>query len=1386
MNFLFKSESIFSKWINSKDKSLNNFIIHFEKVKEEYTNNKISVDDINNILAIINIEKLQDINSIYKLIIQLNEIKTLKKTSIFYNLENILKLINILDECNGSYIEEFNDKKIKTVFLNDNYLIFLDELNSALCHLEELNKINEKVDKDVYDLLKCLISNSNYIDIFVYLLIKDYKIILEKYILPKKTNYSLVFNILDNKFIEDNSNNLYSFYINLFVSLDNRNMSTNIIENIIINDYNNTYPKIIIDLIIYKNIINSLLTLSIKNKSFTPVKFSFLLVNDINDIFTLIDTDNIVYIINNSKDEVSSSDKINYDSNYVLYNILFLESRLDILSDSNTLYDNILNSDKYNINNKLWKNIIYFMINKLIVDKDNYKYIYKLLKLWKNYYLLNNNLVSNDFDIIIDKIVSLTILSILNNPNSDHLYNLAIELINNNQLYTKINKVSNIANTHQLNYYIRFLELAKNENYNINNIVKESIYCCNYDINNLDNFKGFELFNMIKNRLRKILLNYNNQSSNIVEINEDVFNTLLFINNNILSLQDILIEILEEYKDEILIINDNNLLFFNKIISDRKFYDYLYNEIINNINTLINNSQDNYIKLVNFKHSIKELEDIFNNKYENNNTEFYKFIKKYIKARNYIDTLYYLQNNKYAINLFSFDEFINLNKEEIIKVLLTKKYKFHLVNSLDNFLLQIKSFFTYFNYNDESYYISNILFPLFLNINNIELLKQCIEQLYSLYVLNNNEEISNKLYYNLEKCFVRIISSKDNKEKTIQVLKDNRITNSIILVTEKSNNNNLLNILAENSLYDQLNPVKYLQKTLNISKVDFYNNINYCNNDNSKKSKFNFFEYNCKKEINSKDNLLSTEHYNNKNSIATLYNIVTINTSNLNKKNSLYNLNKEALGNNLDNENTTKDIDAKNEKNISSKLYTLNNKLSEALIKINYNSNGKEFKINTDTKFRFNLFKKLVYKNSITLIELIKIEGIKLDSKYFNNIYDKKLNLDLNKESNLNLVIDLSSFVINIYNETILNNREFIAIVNFIKAFFKNHIYNEEKIDENKLNSVINKIIFKLIKNDNSNFFYCHLKALLLLIPYLIIKNNNITYNSYVNFIDILESLSSITNDSYNILPLIFIFIYNNYDSNVFNCLKIDNEIKTLLLNYYYNYINKYKLFNLINSDYCINFKENYINQNFNNIDSNTIKNVHFLLDIILIENYKKSNIINFIPLKKIIKILLFSNLNTKANCSYENKTLHTDLNDINEMLLSIKLIDTIINYSRTIFKCYEYDLIKHLNKMNFIKFNKDLTKLLVDNLFKLHDFTVILEGNLNLFIFDLSISNCIKDHFNNKLSLIQLLSNSFKLLKFDNQKVFEIKDFFNEIKELDNEIDVKDKYIELYDKNIS
>lgn len=290
------------------------------------------------------------------------------------------------------------------------------------------------------------------------------------------------------------------------------------------------------------------------------------------------------------------------------------------------------------------------------------------------------------------------------------------------------------------------------------------------------------------------------------------------------------------------IINIKYFIFFKKLINEKKYSEEflnslnkveLSNKIDNNIfiicyfflkNGIINNIN----KFFELKKNIKLIDIKLSNIYTSNN----------IDNINRINVISELQFIKKDMKKLKKNIEVNLsNNNNIIKnycificKLITIKLDKNIIKDYCSILINILK---YFNNND--IYISNYIFDIFININNIEIEILCVEYIANYIQLFEFDKLDNKIINKLFNIFININTLKLNKyefyEPRYYVLYLIKYINKYLSIDNYLLNNNeifnkyikiILNDLSE--LFFQI--IYYLDELNNIYILDNENNEN--------------------------------------------------------------------------------------------------------------------------------------------------------------------------------------------------------------------------------------------------------------------------------------------------------------------------------------------------------------------------------------------------------------------------------------------------------------------------------------------------------------------------------------------------------------------------------
>ena len=415
----------------------------------------------------------------------------------------------------------------------------------------------------------------------------------------------------------------------------------------------------------------------------------------------------------------------------------------------------------------------------------------------------------------------------------------------------------------------------------------------------------------------------------------------------------------------------------------------------------------------------------------------------------------------------------------------------------------------------------------------------------------------------------------------------------------------------------------------------------------------------------------------------------------------------------------------------------LNIKLDKEVINEEINSINTEYYL---------MYSKRHYDTLLNLNNKDKILENKETCGNKNSLSIKTIKEDLQEFINFYYVVENMELLI--FDNDNLNNIKsklkcFEQLPNFNKNLNKNSYYNQfNNYSSNiiNLNSILEHKIYKVNTKTNNIINLCFSinnkylnQDIINYLKYLLTRNS---LNSFKNYMKKINILLNIIISNYQINYNFSYFVISIFYGNNF----IDKE--NIILSYFYNYINFIKEnFNLIDYNdfkkYTLNkfninnnlnvqqiikiFNSNYykINDNyiFNDFSKNDLINFINSLNInnslIIIDNFKNTNLNKYIK-DKDIKYSIDNNefkLNNLDN--FKNLNLHINISNIN------------INKKK---KTYKIEDIKHYNKNNLlIDYNKNIknkNNCNIKIIFKINDII----KNINSYIYYNIYINILKD----------------------------------------------------------
>ena len=441
----------------------------------------------------------------------------------------------------------------------------------------------------------------------------------------------------------------------------------------------------------------------------------------------------------------------------------------------------------------------------------------------------------------------------IKNNNKIHKKNISLNLIKSNNIKKNdLNdkKDENLDNDNKNNKD----SIAIDKNALNNNV--EKVYIMSDDKNNKNN----------KNEYKEGIITINNSKDNI---NNSIYNKKLTdnINNNVNDKN------MNEYYDNILVINQNNALNHYVDNSKKIINKSTKNILLNNKNIIFNNRKVDNKKNKNNKNIKKNLSNSINfeNKVNNNinvifNNKITASPSKNILSKS-INCNFF---NNIAMNLNN-----NLNNDD--KNNLGKDSNDNIGKSINDNLEENNIL----NNNDNN------------NLDN--------DNLNNNLVFNGKRKLINKVDENVQKNNINIINNNNNKIKVFNSLSNNNIilnnqinnsTNNNKIDNINKNINNIINNKNNNNMNKEPNKINNNQKPMNI------NNTNYLKNNN----------------IGINDKIINDNNNHPKDSIRLNKN----NNNNINKSVNIQIINNNLNNQNLNNNNSNHEnqIDIKKENNI--------------------------------------------------------------------------------------------------------------------------------------------------------------------------------------------------------------------------------------------------------------------------------------------------------------------------------------------------------------------------------------------------------------------------------------------------------------------------------------
>lgn len=1048
---------------------------------------------------------------------------------------------------------------------------------------------------------------------------------------------------------------------------------------------------------------SSLLDNEISDKQYSDVitisnsysKLEFNYIKSSNELIT--NTNRLIYVSLNNSDNIYFNSIANQTQNIILITTYF-----------NDFYFNLI----YNITDKM-SNILYSVLDGNLYEKSDTIGDYTDKSLIKNYNIANdyyynssintlkfliykelyNSYQSNlgyfgqddkNADKNADKNCNL-ILKILRNFYSDDDYNYFYSIyyhdrnIKNNQR-DKINisnefsydyneffdNINNFYEIKSLNYlYSKYINILITNSIKFEKEINRIIYflCTSYLINN-----SYDKIN-IKNKL------YSKTLYDIVK---------LYINENDVNLekiQKIYLKNTSLYSDQPVF----QLFNYENLIDNMSLtQNYWINEIIEMINTDINDVNSYYTKFIDFTNYLK-LNSINCKLFLDEGIsvfEYFKNINNYDELCNLIFD--YICLNDYFSPMYIFNNIVFLNQSDFINSKLDIKTD-HLKKKIAVFLFFnyiILSYLPellvkYIEINENivlEYTIDNDIYDIKLKDvlsieENIEIIKWSIREIYNFTNLHND------IVLNIPSNLSILEQYKD----IIHIVKFSKINFSSIPY---------YNVLCERFIsaynntigYDYIDNDKLINIDFKPTYTNLISNINVIFNNDTKNNNTNInsLTFYSLKILNIKlSNLIYDLNNTQNNKIYNTSNFTNLSKSvytkaQINDFNMVYNLLCLLLKNyNITYSNLTNDINS-----VINNLRIGSNPMNDTLE--NYKGYVSELKLS---------------------INLTPIEDLDKSQYYMNRLYVIQSLTKL--VSNLN---NLSLITPNDYDDIIFVNFKY-SYKNFFQKYYSyNYNYynfiNNEKIIFDKLYDYYKKIVYNknAITNIKNNNLHLYIWMFIDLINSYIANNY---YNGYNEPSQYLEQLNNLTglylkyNYKFRINPNIpnsqnlkIQFEYNNFKN-------ADSYAKLLpyLINYYY-----YQLFSSQISQF-LDFKSNTLE--FFNILNNT-QNIYF--------NYTKNYFNLILKLEIIIRFILYKiskiykiPKNTQHNINYEkyieeikNKLMNYFSNLINiQTFFNIKIanLSNIFNYNNS-------ELFKLINNSTnkdvfFKRFSMSITKLL-------------------------------------------------------------------------------------------
>ena len=1240
----------------NKNYYVSNIKIPFKEFIIDNNNNNIIID--NNILYINNgqytINSL--INEIKKFlssdyeILYLNQqfhIKkidfTLLESTLFKPImfHNSYKNINFIIENNNNLLTY----SVDNINIINKYIIVNNyNVNSLLIELRNLlNPINIKFnnqdykftiyDTDYFNLIK---NNNNILDLCGFYIVSAIFTYVDNnlYIIYPGNKY----NINDIIHIGDNNNFIKAIVTN--INNNNELVDFNIVE-----QYGELTHKILYDN--NKNFYN------IINNSITSNTVSFYYINTKNDKLYIKNNNSNLIIVISIEHNIYTPFTLQNEIQYKIFE--YFNKTYFKLQDNNFTFQSFNNITIINNNNN---NILKYLgfNNNLELINNNLEYSNIFIK-----YVNSNSYIS---DTNINKIEDINIKENIKKKLLNGYDNIDILYDNN-----KFNILKSNFSINYTNYY-EFLNLFKFVNLDI-----DCIYTS--DLINIDIYNPLYL----QESQRNIYFRNNNTDIYIkLEVYYNDFYKLITFINNKLSLNDILLEYIDNY----IIIKKNNfnLLSSNQIMNTlgiTNIYDSKINPnkdsiftaenepirsntilIFKNINVLnLNDENITSVDIININDILK-----------NNNINCKVLNWHFVNVNNNrleIELIELIDNTNFNFNYDN--SFVNTNYK--INVLLNNVEKAIVIRNINN-IFYYKHIISSTNNN----YTTNIL--SIIPVNNYTLLELKIK----LSEINSNLNVildNNKFKFNYRlsgilsdfqlfipnDIFTNIIFKNNNILKNKYI--SETITNSSITINNKNSIIKISDtkeyIIDFYNLYINDNTNYKLSYSLEEFTVILQNEINKLSNlhysvfiklNKLVIQKQNFIINNFKSNLLNKIKFNSKLNNNNYNSIE--LNTNSIDIDNTNNKFIYYNEHLKYIEFDYKFEETNLDIHLfdttppfNNNENTSKFNIIIRNNLLSSIV-LDDNNRGKFYNINHIVT--------LIYNNNYIKLNVKLVDDnnsiVEFNNVYFGKIYniDNYVNL-FNSKTNYDYLMsyNISSLNIKISPFYISNNSTILSIINFNGINYNNNnIYYSDLIDFEEIT----------ITNNNNNFIFRDFYDKKLLGKINIFNNNKIV-SSYENT-NFLTKLNS--ND--------YIFINNNiYQIDYVkdnDTLYLKDNYKGESGNFYYYYINSYIISFEPNTYSKIDFIK-YFNKLINISFSN--ENYEGNRFDISIQNNKiciKKNNFNLIYKNDITNIL---NIHQNIYSHFTNDFYTLTFNLIDNIILT----DSTNKLSITIYPIYTYEM---------------------------------------------------------------------------------------------------------------